>query len=153
MKDNIHSITKVILIVLLALSVVSGLAFYGLFDFNRTLDMMMGDLNNPYMNEIFYWSAILLGIIVLITILSPIYNIILNPKSGKAILLSIAAFAVVIIIGYALADNEFSEYELEKLKTTAEVSTYVGMGLYTTYITFGITVLSIIYASLVKLFK
>jgi len=53
MKDSIHSITKVILIVLLALSVVSGLAFYGLFDFNRTLDMMMGDLNNPYMNEIF----------------------------------------------------------------------------------------------------
>jgi hypothetical protein len=153
MKDSIHSITKMILIVLLALSVVSGLIFYGLFDFNRTLDMMMDDLNNPYMNEIFYWSAILSGIIVLITILSPIYNIILNPKNGKVILFSIGAFAVVILISYALDDNEFSEYELEKLKTTAEVSSYIGMGLYTTYITFGITVLSIIYASLVKLFK
>ncbi|MFA5417456.1 MAG: hypothetical protein WC341_03265 [Bacteroidales bacterium] len=153
MKDSIHSITKVVLIVLLALSVVSGLVYYGLFDFNRTLDVMINDLNNPYMNEIFYWSVILLGLIVLITIASPILNIIQNPKSGISILLSIAAFAVVILIGYALAGNEFSPNELERLKTTANVSTLVGMGIYTTYIAFGLTVLSIIYASVVKLFK
>ncbi|GEM_PF-196610 len=153
MKDSIHSITKVILIVLLAISVVSSVLYYTMFDFNRTLAEMLGDLNNPFMNEFFFWSAILLGIIVLITILSPIYNIILNPRSGITILFSVAAFAVVLLVGYALAGNEFSAFQLEKLKTTAEVSVYVGMGLYATYIAFGLTVLSILYASVIKLFK
>lgn len=153
MKDSIHSITKVILIVLLALSVISGAAYYGLFDFGRTLSEMLNDLDNPYMNEIFYWSVILLGLIVLITIISPIYDMIINPKNGVAVLISVAAFAIVILAGYMMAGNEFSEFELEKLKTTADVSTYVGMGLYSTYIAFGLTVLSIVYASVVKLFK
>jgi len=153
MKDSIHAITKVILIVLLALSVISGMLYYTMFDFDRTLAEMLSDLNNPFMNEIFYWSVILLGIIVLITILSPIYNIILNPKSGIKILFSIAVFAVVLLIGYTLAGNEFSPFQLEKLKTTADISVYVGMGLYATYIAFGLTVLSILYASVIKLFK
>ena len=153
MKDSIHSITKVILIVLLALSVISGVAYYAMFDFSRTLAEMMDDLNNPFLNEFFYWSAILLGIIVLITIVSPIYNFIINPQNIGVVIGSMVAFLAVILVGYILADNEFSAFELEKLKTTAQVSKLVGMGIYSTYIAFALTVLAIIYSSVVKLFK
>jgi hypothetical protein len=114
---------------------------------------MMDDLNNPYLNEFFYWSAILLGIIVLITIISPIYNFIINPQNIGVVIASVVAFVAVILVGYLLAGNEFSAYELEKLKTTAQVSKLVGMGIYSTYIAFGLTILAIIYSSIVKLFK
>jgi multisubunit Na+/H+ antiporter MnhB subunit len=68
-------------------------------------------------------------------------------------LISIGVMVVVIVIAYAVAGNEFTEYQLEELRTTAHTSTLVGMGLYATYITFGLTVVAIFYASISKIFK
>jgi len=68
-------------------------------------------------------------------------------------LISIGLLVVVIVVAYALAGNDFTEYRLEELKTTAKTSRLVGMGLFATYIAFGLTVLSILYASIVKLLK
>jgi hypothetical protein len=69
------------------------------------------------------------------------------------LLISLALFVVVIIIGYSLAGNEFTDLRLEELKSTAETSKLVGMGLYVTYIAFGLTILAAIYASIIKVFK
>jgi len=62
---------------------------------------------------------------------------------------------VVIVIGvaYVFAGNNFSDYRLEELKTTAETSQMVGVGLYTTYIAFGLTIIAILYSSVIKIFK
>jgi len=138
MKDSIANITRWIMYILLALSVIPGVLFYA-----QLMD-----------TELFInWGKMLLVAGVVVMFISPIYGFITNPQNIVKLLISVAAFVVVLGIAYSLAGNEFSAFQLEKLKTTAEVSVYVGMGLYATYIAFGLTVLSILYASVIKLFK
>ncbi|HJN06237.1 MAG TPA: hypothetical protein QF480_06445 [Bacteroidales bacterium] len=138
MKDNIANITKWILYLLLALSVIPGVLFY-------TNVISPGTFIN--------WAKILLIIGVAVMFLSPIYGFITNPQNIIKMLISIGVMVVVIVIAYAVAGNEFTEYQLEELRTTAHTSTLVGMGLYATYITFGLTVVAIFYASISKIFK
>jgi len=138
MKDSIANITRWIMYILLALSVIPGVLFYA-----QLMD-----------TELFInWGKMLLVVGVVVMFISPIYGFITNPQNIVKLLISVAAFVVVLGIAYSLAGNEFSAFQLEKLKTTADVSVYVGMGLYATYIAFGLTVLSILYASVIKLFK
>ncbi|NQU32614.1 MAG: hypothetical protein HQ521_05210 [Bacteroidetes bacterium] len=138
MKDNIANITRWILYLLLALSVIPGVLFYaGMLD-----------------TELFInWAKILLIVGVAVMVISPVYGFITNPQNLVKMLISIVMMVVVIVIAYSLAGNDFSEYRLEELKTTAETSRLVGMGLFATYIAFGLTVVAILYASVIKLFK
>lgn len=153
MKDSIANITKWILYLLLALSVILGATFYIFYDFNRPLAALLADMDNQYFAMVSTWAVILLAIIAFITIASPIYGFIINPKNMATMFISIGALVVVIGLAYMFAGNEFSEYKLEKLDTTAYTSKLVGVGLIATYIAFGLTVVSIIYASVIKLFK
>jgi hypothetical protein len=138
MKDSIANITRWIMYILLALSVIPGVLFYA-----QLMD-----------TELFInWGKMLLIAGVVVMFISPIYGFITNPQNIVKLLVSIAAFVIVLGVAYSLAGNEFSAFQLEKLKTTADVSVYVGMGIYATYIAFGLTVLSILYASVIKLFK
>ncbi len=138
MKDNIANITKWILFLLLAFSVIPGVLFYT-------------NLISP--GTFINWAKILLIIGVAVMVLSPIYGFITNPQNVIKMLISIAVMVVVIVIAYGFAGNEFTAYQLEELKTTAHTSTLVGMGLFATYITLGLTVVAIFYASIIKIFK
>jgi len=138
MKDSISNITKWILYLLLALVSIFGLLFY--------TDILSTD---SFIN----FSKLLLIISVAIMVISPIYGFITHPKNMVKLLISLALFVVVIIVGYSLAGNEFSNLRLEELKTTAETSKLVGMGLIVTYIAFALTILAAIYASIIKAFK
>jgi len=153
MKDSIANITRWILYLLLALSVILGAVFYIFYDFNRSLAELLADMDNQYFAMVSNWAVILLGLIVVITIASPIYGFIINPRNIITMLISIVALVVIVGTAYMLAGNEFTEYRLEELETTAYTSKLVGMGLYATYIAFGLTVVSILYASVIKLFK
>lgn len=90
---------------------------------------------------------------IAVMIISPIYTFIINPKNLLKLLIALGLFVVVIVIGYSFATNTFTPLELEALKTDADTSKLVGMGLYVTYIGFGLAVLAAIYASVVKVFK
>ena len=138
MKDSIANITKWILYLLLALSVIPGVLFYaGMLD-----------------TELFInWAKILLIVAVIVMVLSPIYGFITNPQNLVKMLISIVVMVVVVGVAYVLAGNSFTDYRLEELSTTAETSKLVGMGLYATYIAFGLTVVAIFYASVIKIFK
>ncbi len=138
MKDSIANITKWILYLLLALSVIPGVLFYaGMLD-----------------TELFInWAKILLIVAVIVMVLSPIYGFITNPQNIVKMLISVVVMVVVVGVAYALAGNSFTDYRLEELSTTAETSKLVGVGLYTTYIAFGLTVVAIFYASVIKIFK
>ena len=138
MKDSIANITKWILYLLLALSVIPGVLFYaGMLD-----------------TELFInWAKILLMVAVIVMVLSPIYGFITNPQNIVKMLISVVVMVVIVVVAYALAGNSFTDYRLEELKTTAETSKLVGVGLYTTYIAFGLTVVAIFYASVIKIFK
>jgi len=138
MKDSIANITKWILYLLLVLSVVPGVLFYaGMLD-----------------TEIFInWAKILLLVAAAVMVISPIYGFIINPQNIVKMLISIVGMVIVVAVAYVLAGNEFTSYRLEELNSTVETSKLVGMGLFTTYIAFGITVIAILYSSVVKLFK
>jgi len=138
MKDSIANITRWILYLLLALSVIPGIMFYaGMLDTELFLN----------------WAKLLLLVAVAVMVISPIYGFIVNPQNIVKMLVSIVVLVVVIGAAYALAGNSFTDYRLEELKITAETSTMVGVGLYTTYIAFGLTVVAILYASVIKIFK
>ena len=138
MKDSIANITRWILYLLLALSVIPGVLFYaGMLD-----------------TELFInWAKLLLMVAVIVMVISPIYGFITNPQNIVKMLISIAVMVVVVGLAYMLAGNDFTEYRLEELNTTAETSKLVGMGLYVTYIAFGLTVVAILYSSVIKIFK
>lgn len=138
MKDSIANITRWILYLLLALSVIPGVLFYaGMLD-----------------TELFInWAKILLIVAVIVMVLSPIYGFITNPQNIVKMLISVVVMVVIVGVAYALAGNSFTDYRLEELDTTAETSKLVGVGLYTTYIAFGLTVVAIFYASVIKIFK
>lgn len=138
MKDSIANITRWVLYLLLAFSVIPGVLFFaGLIS-----------------TEMFINAAyIMLFVGVSVMVISPLYGFITNPQNIIKMLISIVMLVVIIVVAYALAGNNLTEYRLEELKTTAETSRLVGMGLFATYIAFGLTVVAILYSSVIKLFK
>lgn len=138
MKDNIANITRWITILLLVFVTLSGVLFYiNVIDAETFINV--GKL------------LLILGVAVMV--ISPLYGFITNPQNIVKMLISVGAAVLVIVVAYSLAGNSFSEYDLEGLETTAETSKLVGMGLIATYIAFGITVLAVLYSSVVKMFK
>jgi hypothetical protein len=138
MVDKIHNITKWVLIVLLALAAVAGALFFA------------GSLSED--------TLINMGIALIIataavTILGALFNMASNPKGAVKMGISLVLFVVVFGIAYALAGNQLTSLQLEEYKIGVETSKLVGMGLYATYIAFGIAVLVILYSSVVKVFK
>ena len=138
MVDKIANITKWILYVLLAFVFVSGILFY------------TGNLSEDAFISL---SRILLILGVIIMFVSPIYTFITHPKNVVKLLISLAVFAIIIIVAFSMSTNTFSDLRLEELDVTAETSKLVGTGLYVTYILFFLAILTAIYASIVKVFK
>jgi len=153
MKDSIANITRWVLYLFLALSVISGLVFYLLYDSGRAMTVLLEDLDNTYLLEFLYWAGISLAVTVIVTIISPIYGFIINPKGIVQLLISAGIAVVVVIIAYILADNSITEVQAVKYGLTEVGSKRVGVGLYTTYITFGLAVIALLYSSVVKLFE
>jgi len=153
MKDNIANISRWVLYLLLALSVISGVVFYLFYDSGRADTVLLEDLNNKYLNEFLYWGGILLALTILVTVISPIYGFIVNPKNLGMLLISLGIAAVVVVVAYMFADNSVTEVQAVKYELTQGGSKRVGVGLYTTYIAFGMAVLALLYSSVVKIFK
>lgn len=131
-------ILRIFLGVLLALSALLAILFY--------LDIISDDL-------FIYWGYFLVIFTAVITILFPIAFLILNPRNSIKIFIALGLMVVIAIIAYSLSTVGMTDLQLEKLGVTAETSKYVGAGLIFTYILAALAVLSIIYASISRIFK
>ena len=131
-------ILRIFLAVLLAISALLVILFF--------TNVVSDDL-------LIYWCYFLLIFTVVIIILFPIASIIMNPKNSIKIFISLGVMVVLAIISYYLSQVNFTELQLEKLETTASTVKYVGAGLIFTYILAAMAVLSIIYASISRIFK
>ena len=138
MKDKIANITRWILYVLLILAVIPGIAFYA--------GVMSTDL---FLN----WGKFMLILGVAVIILAPIYTIIVNPKNLIKMLLSVVFLVIILAVSYGFAKNQLTPLQLETYKITAETSKLVGMGLIASYISFGLSIIAILYSGVVKIFK
>ncbi len=138
MKDNIANISRWVLYVLLILSAIPGILFYAkVINTDTFLD----------------WGKIMLFLGVAVIILAPAYTLFINPKNLIKMLFSILLLAVILAVSYGFATNQLSALQLETYKVTAETSKLVGMGLIATYITFGLSIITILYSGIMKLFK
>lgn len=99
------------------------------------------------------WGYVLVIASVIIALASPVIGFLNNPKGVKKLLVSLGLFAVIALISYSLSGNTFSEVKLQTLNITAETSKWVGMGLNFTYILAALSILAILYSSVIKLFK
>ena len=138
MIDKIHNITKWVLLVLMALAAVAGVLFYS------------GSLTEDVL--INFGIALIIAAAA-VTVLGALFNMAENPKTAVMMGFSLILFVVVFGIAYSIAGNQLTALQLEQYDITATTSKLVGMGLYATYISFGIAILVILYSSVVKVFK
>lgn len=131
-------ILRIFLGVLLAISALLAILFF--------VNVIADDV-------LIYWGYFLVILTAVITILFPLVFLFLNPKNSIKIFIAIGLMVVIAIIAYSLSQVNFTDIQLEKLDTTADTAKYVGAGLIFTYIMAGLAVLSIVYASISKIFK
>ncbi len=127
--------------------------FLGVLLAISALLMILFFLNVVSIDTVIYWGYFLLIFTAVIVILFPIVNLIMNPKNSIKIFISLGVMVVIAIIAYSLSQVNFTELQLEKLGTTASTVKYVGTGLIFTYILASLAVLSIVYASISRIFK
>ncbi|HOF81383.1 MAG TPA: hypothetical protein PLG19_07285, partial [Bacteroidales bacterium] len=134
MKDKIATILRVILGLLLGVSLILFIVFY--------------TKGEEFTNVVLIWAYILFALTALVTIIFPVINIILNPKSGKTVLIGLIGFAVLFIIAYSMASgyNEGTVYETFNISEAK--SKFIGGMLNSTYILAALAVLAIVYSSI-----
>ncbi len=138
MTDKSSKLLQILLGAILAVSALLGILFYA--------NIISDDV-------VLYWGYILVIITAAITILAPLIYLIFNLKSAVKFFIILGAMVVLAIIAYALSTNEFSALQLEQMKSTAETSVTVGAGLIFLYILAALAILSIIFASISRIFK
>ncbi|MFO8129548.1 MAG: hypothetical protein R6T99_06570 [Bacteroidales bacterium] len=138
MTDKSGNILRWILGLLLAISAILGALFYA----------------NVITNDLFmYWGYILVLLTTAITIIAPIIYFLFNIRNALKFLIMLGILVVLGIIAYSISGNEFSALKLEEMEISADTSKWVGAGLIFTYILAGLTILSIVYSSISRLFK
>lgn len=96
----------------------------------------------------------LAGIMVVAMIFSPIYGVIIDPKSIKGILIAFGLFAVVALLAYILIPGEGLPQEmLDNVGITTSVEKICDFEIMFLYIMVFGTVASIIYSAVAKLFN
>ena len=138
MKDTIAKITKWILYVLIGVATVAGLLFYA--------GVLSADL---FLNV----GKLILIIGLAIMVISTFYGFVTNPKNIKVMLISLGVGAVVLVVSYMLAGNDYTPLQLEQMEITEQTSKFVGMGLIATFIMFGLAILAFLYSAVSKVIK
>lgn len=144
MKDNIANISRWVLYVLLFIAALAGVLFY---------TGSLGAEDGTGAGNLIILGKIFLYVSIIVLIVAPLYTMINNPKNLLKMVVSVVALLVILAISYGIASNHFTTLQLQTLHTTAETSRLVGMGLYATYIVFGIAIAAIIYSAIIKVFK
>ncbi len=131
MKDKIASLSMIVLIVV-------GVILF--------IMSMTGSVD-----PILYGSYIYFGIGLLVTIIASVAGIMANPSTIKGMLIGLGSMAVVILLGYMLADG--SDSESYPVQISESMSRFSGMLLYSIYILFGASVATLIFARVYSLMR
>jgi hypothetical protein len=107
-----------------------------------------GDFENMVLFS--YVLIVLTGILLFV---APVYNFIQHPQNTKNLLLVLGLVGVIALISYLFAGNKFSALELEALKISASESVFISFGIVFTFIVIVLTLLTVVFGSVYKLFK
>ena len=98
-------------------------------------------------------TIIMLGLTVGVTVIASLLQLFSNPKQLKQAAVVLVLVGIVVFISYSLASDKEIVFLGETLSGSPEESKWVGTGLYATYITGVIAVLSIVLSPVTKLLK
>ena len=137
MFENLSKTLSLVLYVLLGISVLLSVLFFG------------GIMSE---SSLIIWAYLLVGIATLAAILFPIVYLAQNFSKAKTALLSLAGLLVVIGISYVLASGEVL-HSYEKYGIDEAVSKRVGTGLITMYLLGFGSIGSILFFGVYRIFK
>lgn len=100
-----------------------------------------------------YLTYVLIGICVLAILIFSVARIISHPGAAKSALIGIAGLVVLAVIAYLFSSGADANGIYKDLEISEGTSRTVGAGLVALYIVMGLTVLSIIYSEVTRLFK
>jgi len=152
MSGTLKTIVKIILWVIMGISVV----LLGWFYFGPKMPGTAGTtLEEPAATNVaLWWSYILFGLAVVVTLLFSFINIFTNKKAFKGALISLLALAILFGVSYIFAsDQPLNMPGYEGSGNTPPVLKWVGTGLIAAYLLAGIAFLTILYVEITKLFK
>jgi len=101
------------------------------------------------------WSYVLFGIALLSVVAFAVFFAVTNFRRTRTALIGIVAIVIICFISYAIASDELVKVQsadIQKIMTNA-LSKNVGMGIFTMYILFAISVVAILYTEVIKIFK
>jgi magnesium-transporting ATPase (P-type) len=149
-------IAQIFFYILMAVSVIVIVMFYvknGNVNPDDPIDKQMVDMGG-ILNTFTLWSYFMIAVAVFFTLIFPIINMFSNPKSGLKSLLSLAIMALVLFVGYQLADDTIMQIPgYDGHDNVPQTLKLTGMGVYTMYIMLGGTVLAVLYSSVSKLLR
>ncbi|NMJ88001.1 MAG: hypothetical protein EX285_09245 [Thaumarchaeota archaeon] len=105
-----------------------------------------------FIDIILYVSYLLVFLAALGAIVLPLVNALGNPKTLVKSVSGIVALGVIFLIAWAISGNEVTPL-YTKFGITSASSQVIGGVLITTYILLGISIVSILYSELSKLFR
>lgn len=142
--------------ILLAVSVVLIIAFYvknGNVNADDPFSKQIIEFG-PILNYYVIWAYILVGLAVFFTVVFPIATMVANPKSGLKTLASIAVLALLLFIGYQLADDTIMELPgytgKDNIPSTLKLT---GMGVYMMYFMLGGSLIAMAFSAIRNIFK
>ncbi len=111
-------------------------------------------MNDTVINIGIYLTYILIGAAVLGILIFSVSNIAKNPKAAKSALIGIGGLVVIFGLTYAISTGaDATLYSSDDEVVTEGMSRLVGMGLFSFYVLGGLTILSILYVEVTRLFK
>lgn len=147
---NIQKITKIVALVLGVL----GLIFQGTIlskgDDAIEMDSFAGDFSS--VSPMITLALVILAVVVLITVVSSLAALASNPAKLKKALISLAAFALVVLISFVFSEGVETPLKDGEVLSAAG-SRWVGTGLRTFYILAVVAVGTMVYSGVKRFFK
>ncbi|MDZ7634062.1 MAG: hypothetical protein U5L72_06320 [Bacteroidales bacterium] len=152
MSENSKKLTMYLSWALMALTIIFALLFY-------VGGVVEGTAGTRYeepkvTNSFIFYTYILTGITLLLTIFFSVRNLILNPKGLKMSLIALGIGVVLIVIAALLADD--TVLNLPHYKGEGNVPRtllWTDIGLYVAYFLTALAIIAILYSEVSKYFK
>jgi len=152
MSENSKKLTMYISWALMALTLVFALLFY-------VGGVVEGTAGTRYeepkvTNSFIFYTYILIGITLLLTIFFSVRNLILNPKGLRMSLIALGIGVVLVIIAALLADDTVLNLPHYKGKGNVPRTLFwTDIGLYVAYFLTALAIIAILYSEVSKYFK
>ena len=147
---NIQKITTIVALILGVLGLIFQVIILSKGDDVIEMNGLAGDFSA--VTPIITLAILILGVVVLITLVSSLASLASNAAKLKKALISIAAFALVVVISYVFSEGVETPLKDGEM-LSASGSRWVGTGLRTFYILAVIAVGSMVFSGVKRFFK